>query len=96
MRQNVKSECLTPYSSRSLFRHGLTPIPRIHGLILPPCRYRPPSAFPRSLPNRRAKISMVSPEFKKLIRFCIEHWDNQFMQEIKQDLVEQKEALDDL
>jgi hypothetical protein len=33
---------------------------------------------------------------KKLIRFCIEHWDNQFMQEIKQDLVEQKEALDDL
>jgi len=31
---------------------------------------------------------------KKLIRFCIEHWDNRFMQEIKEELQEQKEALE--
>lgn len=33
---------------------------------------------------------------KKLIRFCIEHWDNRFMREIEEDLQEQKEALDSL
>jgi hypothetical protein len=31
---------------------------------------------------------------KKLIRFCIEHWDDRFMTEIEEDLQEQKEALD--
>jgi hypothetical protein len=30
---------------------------------------------------------------KKLIRFCIENWDNRFMMDIKEDLEEQKEAL---
>lgn len=30
---------------------------------------------------------------KELIRFCIKNWDNRFMQEIKEDLQEQKEAL---
>ena len=33
---------------------------------------------------------------KKLIRFCIEQWDNRFMMEIKEDLQEQKEALESL
>ena len=32
---------------------------------------------------------------KRLIRFCIEHWDNGFMQEIEEDLQEQKKALRD-
>jgi len=31
---------------------------------------------------------------KKLIRFCIEHWGNRFMQEIEEDLHEQKDALE--
>ena len=33
---------------------------------------------------------------KKLIRFCIEHWDNWFMEQIKDELGEQKEALEAL
>jgi hypothetical protein len=33
---------------------------------------------------------------KRLIRFCIENWDNGFLQEVKEDLQEQKEALEAL
>ena len=33
---------------------------------------------------------------KRLIRFCIANWDNPFMQEITEDLQEQKEALESL
>jgi hypothetical protein len=33
---------------------------------------------------------------KKLIRFCIENWDNGFIREIKENLREQKEALESL
>ena len=33
---------------------------------------------------------------KKLVRFCIEHWDNRFIEEIEEDLQEQKEALEPL
>jgi len=33
---------------------------------------------------------------KKLIRFCIENWDNRFMRDIEEDLKEQKEALEAL
>jgi hypothetical protein len=31
---------------------------------------------------------------KRLIRFCIANWDNRFTREIKEDLQEQKEALE--
>ena len=33
---------------------------------------------------------------KRLIRFCIEHWDNDFLQEITKDLEGQKEVLETL
>jgi hypothetical protein len=33
---------------------------------------------------------------KQLIRFCIANWDNGFMQAIREDLQEQKEALEAL
>lgn len=33
---------------------------------------------------------------EKLIKFCIESWDNRFMQEIKDELQEQKELLEDI
>lgn len=33
---------------------------------------------------------------ERLIRFCIENWDNQFMHEIKEKLQEQKGLLEDI
>ena len=33
---------------------------------------------------------------EKLISFCIENWENQFMQKIEEELQEQKEALETL
>ena len=44
----------------------------------------------------RETVWKNSELMKRLIRFCIENWDNGFMQGIKQDLREQKEALESL
>ena len=42
----------------------------------------------------RAKAQENFELMKRLIRFCIANWDKGFMQEIKEDLQEQKEALE--
>ena len=47
-------------------------------------------------PDGQAKADVNFKLMKELIRFCIEHWDNRFMQEIEEDLQEQKEALEPL
>jgi hypothetical protein len=44
----------------------------------------------------RAKARGDFALMKRLIRFCIANWDRGFMQEIKEDLQEQKEALEAL
>ena len=41
----------------------------------------------------RAKAHENFELMKRLIRFCIANWDGRFMQGIKEDLQEQKEAL---
>ena len=46
--------------------------------------------------EERKAVLRNSELMKRLIRFCIENWDNGFMQGIKQDLREQKEALESL
>ena len=46
--------------------------------------------------EEREKVVENFELMKKLIRFCIEHWDNRFMKEIKEDMQEQKEALESL
>ena len=44
--------------------------------------------------EERAKAEENFELMKRLIRFCIANWDKGFMQEIKEDLQEQKEALE--
>ncbi len=44
-------------------------------------------------PDRQRKANANFRIMKKLIRFCIENWDDRFMMGIKEDLEEQKEAL---
>ena len=44
--------------------------------------------------QRRAEENSVLKE--KLIKFCIESWDDRFMQQIKEELREQREALEEL
>ena len=44
----------------------------------------------------RAKAQENFAMMKRLIRFCIANWDNGFMRQIKDDLQEQKEALEEL
>ena len=44
--------------------------------------------------EKRRKAEENFKLMKKLIRFCIESWDNRFMQELKEELSEQKEALE--
>ena len=46
--------------------------------------------------EKRRKADANFKLMKKLIRFCIENWDNRFLQEIKDELSEQKEALEAL
>ena len=36
--------------------------------------------------EEREKVAENFELMKKLIQFCIEHWDNRFMQEIKEDI----------
>jgi len=44
-------------------------------------------------PEEQARAEKNSLLKERLIRFCIENWDNKFMQEIKTKLQEQKELL---
>jgi hypothetical protein len=44
-------------------------------------------------PEEQRKAEKNSLLKERLIMFCIENWDNQFMQEIKAKLQEQKELL---
>jgi len=53
-------------------------------------------AFSGDSNQKRRQAQENSEIMKRLIRFCIENWDNQFMQKIKENLQEQKEALDAL
>lgn len=53
-------------------------------------------SFTSDSEEKRAKARENFELLKRLIRFCIEHWDNEFMQEIKEDLEEQKKALEGL
>ena len=46
--------------------------------------------------EHRKIVQENSELMKRLIRFCIENWDNGFLQGIREDLHEQKEALDGL
>jgi len=46
--------------------------------------------------EERAKVQENFELMKRLIRFCIANWDKGFMQEIKEDLQEQKGALEEL
>ena len=43
--------------------------------------------------EERAKAKENSLLKERLIRFCIENWDNKFMQELKEKLQEQKQLL---
>ena len=47
-------------------------------------------------PDEQGKADANFKLMKELIRFCIEHWDNRFIEEIEEDLQEQKEALEPL
>jgi hypothetical protein len=49
--------------------------------------------FKDDTPEERARAEKNSLLKERLIRFCIENWDNHFMQEIKAKLQEQKELL---
>jgi len=46
--------------------------------------------------DQRKIVQENSELMKRLIRFCIENWDNAFLQGIVEDLHEQKEALETL
>lgn len=45
-------------------------------------------------PKERRRVQEDFELIKQLIRFCIEHWDNPFMEKIKEAMQEQKEALE--
>ena len=53
-------------------------------------------AFRSDSAEKREQVRENFELMKRLIRFCIENWDNGFLQEIKKDLQEQKEALEAL
>ena len=46
--------------------------------------------------EKQEKVKENYELMKKLITFCIENWDNRFMREIKEELQQQKEALESL
>jgi hypothetical protein len=46
--------------------------------------------------EERARVQENYKLMKRLIRFCIANWDKGFMHQIKEDLQEQKEALEAL
>lgn len=50
--------------------------------------------FSGDSPEERRRANENFTLMKKLIRFCIEYWENPFMQKIKDGMREHKEALD--
>ena len=50
--------------------------------------------FKNDSKEKRRKAEENFEIMKKLIKFGIENWDNRFMQEIEEDLHEQKDALE--
>ena len=52
--------------------------------------------FEGDTPKEQRKAEQNSLLKEKLIIFCIENWDNRFMQEIKNELQEQKEIMESL
>jgi len=44
--------------------------------------------------EKRKKAKENFELMKKLMRVCVENWDNRFMQQIKKELRQQKEALE--
>ena len=44
-------------------------------------------------PEQRKQTEQNARLKKKLVKFCIDNWDNQFMQEIKEQFLEQKDLL---
>ena len=53
-------------------------------------------AFKCDSQEKQEKVKENYELMKKLIKFCIENWDNRFMREIKEELQQQKEALESL
>ena len=49
--------------------------------------------FKSSTPQERKRAEQNYLLKEQLIAFCIENWDNEFMQEIKEKLQEQKQLL---
>ncbi len=49
--------------------------------------------FKDNTPKERAKAEENSLLKERLIRFCIENWDNRFIQELNEKLQEQKQLL---
>ena len=49
--------------------------------------------FKNDTPDEQAKAEKNSLLKEKLIRFCLENWDNKFMQELEEKLQEQKQLL---
>jgi len=49
--------------------------------------------FKDDTPEERARAEENSLLKEKLIRFCIENWDNKFIQDLREKLQEQKQLL---
>ena len=50
--------------------------------------------FQSDPPEEREKVKENVALMEKLIQFCIENWDNEFMKTIKEELLEQKSVLE--
>lgn len=49
--------------------------------------------FSDDKPEQRKQTEQNARLKEKLVKFCIDNWDNQFMQEIKEQFLEQKDLL---
>jgi hypothetical protein len=49
--------------------------------------------FKDDTPGQRKQAEQNARLKEKLVKFCIDNWDNQFMQEIKEQFLEQKDLL---
>ena len=50
-------------------------------------------SFSDDTPGQRKQAEQNARLKEKLVKFCIDNWDNQFMQEIKEQFLEQKDLL---
>ena len=50
-------------------------------------------SFKDNTPEQRKQAQKNAHLKRKLIRFCIDNWDNPFMQEIKEQFLEQKDIM---